>query len=138
MLSIVKFQLNHQHKQLTVALSSKSDEQALTESWQFSYEFLRVLESSQATSAFAANASGNPKGKAPALATHKKDVVLTCIEAVGKHGYRLLFDDDYQVIYSEAQFALFHQQADHLWQGYLQHLSSNGHSRDAMIDIKQL
>ena len=138
MLSIVKFQLNHQQKLLKVVLSSESGEQVLTEHWQFSYEFLRVLESSQATSAFAANAAGNPKGKAPALATHKKDVLLTRIESVGKHGYRLIFDDNYQVIYAEAELALFHQQADLLWQTYLQQLSTSGHSRDAMIDIKQL
>ena len=138
MLSIVKFQLAHQQKQLTVELSSNKGEPALTERWQFSYEFLRVLESSQAASAFAANASVNPKGKAPTLATHKKDVVLTRIEAVGKHGYRLLFNDHYQVIYAAAELALFHQQTEKLWQVYLQQLSQNGQHRDAMINIQQL
>ncbi|REL25296.1 DUF971 domain-containing protein [Thalassotalea euphylliae] len=134
MLSIVKFQLHQQQKQLSVELASPSGEQALTERWQFNYEFLRVLESSQASSAYAAS----PKGKAPALATHKKDVVLTRIESVGKHGYRLIFDDGYQVIYAQAELALYHQQADLLWQTYSQQLSASGHGRDAMIDIKQL
>ena len=62
LLAIQTFVLNKQDKQLTVELASS--DQSLKETWQFSYEFLRVIPTSQAIQAGKANAK--------ALAPHKK------------------------------------------------------------------
>ena len=50
-----------------------------------SFEYLRVF---------------TPMAKQNALVSHKKHVVLTSIENVGKHGYRFIFDDQHSAIYS--------------------------------------
>ena len=100
-----------------------------TETFNLSFEFLRVLSP---------NAPKGKPGAAPPLVTHKKQVELITIEAVGKHGYRLLFDDQHWAIYSLDLFKELAQNHDVLWQHYLDEIKNSGHSREAMIDITQV
>ncbi len=73
-----------------------------------------------------------------ALVSHKKEVKLTTIESVGKHGYRFIFDDQHSAIYSSNYLELLIKEYDQRWQHYLNELKTSGHSREAMINITQL
>jgi DUF971 family protein len=95
---------------------------------QLSFEYLRI---SSATSL--AN-----KTKTAQVISHKKGVLLTHIESVAKHGYRLIFDDGHSVIFSEEYLQTLALEYESRWQDYLGELKISGHSREAMIDIKQL
>ena len=125
MFHIERFTLNNSAAELEINFSANkvSPEQTLT----LSYEFVRVFAPQ--------DASGN-KGKA--LVTHKKEVRLLSIESVGKHGYRLIFDDQYSAIYSESYLHGLGYRYQELWQQYLAELKASGHSREAMINITQV
>ena len=92
-----------------------------------SFEYLRV---------FTPKVSDSQKQKT--LVTHKKQVILTTIENVGKHGYRLIFDDQHSDIYPAEYVALLIKEYKQRWQHYLNELKASGHSREAMIGITQL
>lgn len=92
-----------------------------------SFEFLRV---------FTPTMNGSPKQQA--LVTHKKLVMLITIENVGKHGYRLIFDDQHSAIYSTEYLMRLIQEYKQRWQHYLTEIQASGHSREAMINITQL
>jgi DUF971 family protein len=92
---------------------------------QLSFEYLRVFTPT----------AGN---KQQALVSHKKAVMLTTIENVGLHGYRLVFDDQHSAIYSSDYFEQLITEHDQRWQHYLSELKTSGHSREAMINITQL
>lgn len=69
---------------------------------------------------------------------HKKQVKLMAIEFVGKHGYRFIFDDQHSAIYGANELSDLCHNHEEMWQQYLNALKSSGHSREAMIDFKQL
>ena len=77
-------------------------------SYQLPYEYLRV---------------STPNIKmvkgVKALISHKKQVILSAIECVGKHGYRLLFDDTHIAIYSQDYLLKLALEKDLRWQNYL-------------------
>jgi DUF971 family protein len=91
------------------------------------FEYLRVF-----------TPNNNNSAKQSPLVTHKKLVVLQAIENIGKHGYRLVFDDQHSTIYSEEYLVLLIKEYEQRWQHYLAELQASGHSREAMIDITQL
>ncbi|WP_371186847.1 gamma-butyrobetaine hydroxylase-like domain-containing protein [Thalassotalea maritima] len=72
------------------------------------------------------------------VVSHKKMVQLLAIEPVAKHGFRLLFDDQHSAVYSELLLSQLAQNKESMWQQYLQQLQTSGHSRETMIDIKQV
>jgi len=72
------------------------------------------------------------------VTSHKKNVLLTHIESVAKHGYRLIFDDGHSAIFSEEYIQTLALEYESRWKNYLDELKISGHSREAMIDIKQL
>ena len=72
------------------------------------------------------------------VTSHKKNVLLISIESVAKHGYRLIFDDDHSAIYSEDFLQTLALEHEIRWENYLSDLKDSGHSREAMIDFKQL
>jgi DUF971 family protein len=76
--------------------------------------------------------------KQQALASHKKSIKLVTIENVGKHGYRLIFDDQHRAIYASGYLELLSKEYDQRWQHYLSELKASGHSRETMINITQL
>lgn len=96
---------------------------------QLSFEYLRI--SSPAKSVNKPNAKHQ-------VISHKKVVRLLAIENVAKHGYRFIFDDDHSAIYSAQYLQTLVVEHDNRWQNYLNQLKASGHSREAMIDIKQL
>jgi len=95
---------------------------------QLSFEYLRI-------SSAASSANKTTTGQ---VTSHKKGVLLIHIESVAKHGYRLIFDDGHSVIFSEAYLQILALEYESRWQRYLDELKISGHSREAMIDIKQL
>lgn len=76
--------------------------------------------------------------KQQALVSHKKSIKLAIIENVGKHGYRLNFDDQHSAIYTSDYLEQLIKEHDQRWQHYLSELKASGHSREAMINITQL
>ncbi len=94
-----------------------------------SFEFLRVYSPDEQTSV---------KGKPKPPVSHKKQVQLLAIEPVAKHGYRFIFDDQHNAIYSALLLNEYAHNKNRLWQQYVDALKLTGHSREAMIDIKQV
>lgn len=115
---ISRFTFDDQQHQLIVNRENQQD------AWQFSYEFLRVV-----------NLTGDAKQP---LATNQKDARITNIESVGKYGYRFIFNDGHNAVYHDDDLALMHVQHDNLWQQYLNAIKASGLSREATIEIKQL
>ena len=95
---------------------------------QLSFEYLRISSVPSSVN----------KLKSGQVTSHKKGVLLTHIESVAKHGYRLIFDDGHSVIFSEEYIQTLALEYESRWQSYLDELKVSGHSREAMIDIKQL
>jgi DUF971 family protein len=97
---------------------------------QLSFEYLRVNSPS--------NSTQKPKTDQPLIISHKKDVVITNIESVAKHGFRFIFNDGHSAIYNEDYIRMLVFEHEARWQGYLDELKVSGHSREAIIEIKQL
>jgi DUF971 family protein len=72
----------------------------------------------------------------PVLVTHKKNVNIKAIEAVGNYAVKLVFDDGHDTgIYSwELLYRLGSQQTQ-LWQDYLARLKAEHGSREGLIPI---
>lgn len=119
---INEFSLNNGSNQLALHFSDNFSQS-------LSYEFLRVYSPSEKTSV---------KGKAKPPVSHKKMIRLLAIEPVAKHGFRLIFDDQHSAIYSAQLLQEYAHNKSRLWQEYLDALSATGHSREAMIDFKQV
>ena len=119
-MTITQFIINNTEKRLTINF-------AKSKSAHLSFEYLRVSSPVPQT----------VKGKKTPVA-HKKSVVLTGIENVGKHGFRLLFDDQHSAIFPIEYLTLLCQEYEQRWQSYLTELKASGHSREVMINITQL
>lgn len=72
----------------------------------------------------------------PVLVTHKKNVNIKAIEAVGNYAVKLVFDDGHDTgIYSwEVLYRLGSQQTQ-LWQDYLARLKAKHGSREGLIPM---
>ncbi len=119
-MSIDQFTLNNNEQNLTINFSNG-------EAACLSFEYLRVF-----TPAI------NNSQKQQTLVTHKKSVLLIAIENVGKHGYRLVFDDQHSAIYSAKYIVLLAKEHEQRWQHYLTEIQASAHSRETMIGITQL
>ena len=117
---INRFIINAKQKSLTINF-----EQGDTACVDF--EYLRVYTPEQSKSA-----------KQQTSVTNKKNVQLLTIEHVGKHGFRLIFDDQHTAIYSNEYLAVLIKEYKPRWQHYLAELKASGHSREAIINITQL
>ena len=69
---------------------------------------------------------------------HKKQVKLLNIEVVGKHGYRLSFDDQYSAIYSTEYLYTLYQEQNERWPLYISATNSSDKSREATISFKEV
>lgn len=125
-MKIQNFVLDNSQKQLFVEFN---DNKNLANS-QLSFEYLRISSP--------ANIAKKQKNGQVAIVSHKKDVALIKIESVAKHGYRLIFDDGYNAIYSDDMIQTLILEFEERWSSYLSELKASGHSREAMIDFKQL
>lgn len=117
-MNITGFKINNTDNNLTITFDNSKVAQ-------LSFEYLRV--SPPATD-----------NKQQMLVSHKKSIILSTIENVGKHGYRLVFDDQHSAIYSSDYLELLIKEHDQRWQHYLSELKDSGHSREATINITQL
>jgi DUF971 family protein len=117
-MNITGFKINNTDNNLTITFDNSKVAQ-------LSFEYLRVC--SPATD-----------NKQQMLVSHKKSIILSTIENVGKHGYRLVFDDQHSAIYSSDYLELLIKEHDQRWQHYLSELKDSGHSREATINITQL
>lgn len=115
----------HYHRLSKVLDVKFSDEQSCS----FSAEFLRV---------FSPSAEVRGHGK-PQLVSHKKDVAISQIVAVGLYAVKLVFDDGHQTgLYSWAYLAKLAAEQDELWTDYLQRLKQANSNRDSQLSIKQV
>lgn len=118
-MSIKSFVINTAEKSITIEFFD-GDTACLN------YEYLRI----------SSPASG-PKQQS-SLITNKKMVILTAIENVGKHGFRLVFDDQHNAIFSAEYIKLLIKEYKERWDRYLTELKALGHSREALINITEL
>jgi DUF971 family protein len=121
-MKIAHFIIDNALHNLTIEFSAS----AAIENTQLSFEYLRI------------SSPANSTKKTNQVISHKKDVLLVNIESVAKHGYRFIFDDDHSAIYSEPYIQTLVLEYELRWQYYLAELKTSGHSRDTMIDFKQL
>jgi len=122
-MTIKRFIINKTDKNLSLLVNlAKTQEK----SYLLSFEYLRI--SSPVSSA----------KKPQTVISHKKQVQLLAIESVAKHGYRLIFDDQHSAIFSDDYLQRLITEQTPRWQTYLDELKSSGHSREAMINIKQV
>lgn len=119
-MKIQKFIINQNEKSLTINLVNGK-------AACLSFEFLRVF-----------SPTVQAQQKQPNIVSHKKLVKLLAIEHVGKHGYRLIFDDQHSAIYPAEFLIVLIKEQKQRWQQYLADLQASGHSREAMINITQL
>jgi len=122
MTEVTQFVLCTSSNHLTIMFSDESK-------YNVSYEFIRVLSPSKP--------AGKP-GANNAAVCHKKTVKLLKIESVGKHGYRMIFDDQHQAIYSQELLLQLCQNYNQLWQQYLDEIKANGLSREGMINFTEV
>jgi DUF971 family protein len=125
-MKISHFLLDNTEKMLTIEFIEDPSGSEV----KLSFEFLRVCGHSHE---LASKKTSNSQ-----VVSHKKNVLLTAIECVGKHGYRLIFNDGYSAVFSDEHLHLLFIEQLQRWHGYLQALQASGHSREAMIDIKQI
>jgi DUF971 family protein len=123
-MKIAHFIIDNALHNLTIEFSAST----ARENTQLSFEYLRISSPANSTK----------KPKTNQVISHKKDVLLVTIESVAKHGYRFIFDDEHSAIYSEQYIQTLVLEYEVRWQDYLAELKTSGHSRDTMIDFKQL
>ena len=99
---------------------------AQAETYLLSFEYLRISSPNDAAR------------KNQTIISHKKQVQLLAIEPVAKHGFRFIFDDQHNAIYSDDYLLSLIQEREARWQTYLDELMKSGHSREAMIAVKQV
>ncbi len=126
MMKIQSFILDNAQNKLHIEFSAAEKITDIT----LSFEYLRISSPESATKKM--------KNGQVAIVSHKKDVALINIESVAKHGYRLIFDDGHSAIYSENTLQELSIELEERWGNYLSELKASGHSREAMIDFKQL
>ena len=125
-MKITRFTIDNTLHNLTIEFSANEN----IASAQLSFEYLRISSD--------ANSAKKNKAGQIQVTSHKKNVLLISIESVAKHGYRLIFDDAHSAIFSEDYLQTLALEYETRWQAYLSVLKDSGHSREAMIDFKQL
>lgn len=125
-MKITRFIIDATLHNLTIEFSANEN----ITSAQLSFEYLRISSDTNST-------KKNKAGQIQ-VTSHKKNVLLNSIESVAKHGYRLIFNDGHSEIFSEEYLQILALEYETRWQHYLRILKDSGHSREAMIDFKQL
>lgn len=120
-MSIECFNLNTAQQTITIRFADK-----LTRN--LSVEFLRV---------FSPTAQAEKK-KSIAAISNKSKVKLTTIESVAKHGYRFIFDDQHNAVFSPSYLRDLCLNNAAYWQQYLDELQQAGANNQPSIEIKQL
>lgn len=129
-LNVNEFIVNKFDKTLIV----KFDNQGVIE---FDMEYLRVVPAFAFQQLDQQQSAQSQKTNIKPV-SNKKCVLLSIIESLGKHGFRLLFDDGHSVIITIDEFFYLQQNQQSLWQQYLTELNKSGLSREATIDIVEV
>lgn len=124
-MKVNQFILDNSQQLLTIVFAN--NEKTIEE--QLSFEYLRISSPEQSSAKPNADLS---------LISHKKGVLLVNIESVAKHGYRFIFSDNHTAVYSEDYLETIALNFETLWQQYLSALKVSGHSRETMINFKQV
>jgi DUF971 family protein len=130
MTNISKFTLNANHDFLEINLKNPSSEQ--NKPLSFSCEYLRIFAPSECQKAHSGKQA--TPNKIPQV-FHKKNVQLSQIEPLGKHGHRFIFNDGFNDIYSTDHLIKLSETFDANWSLYIKGLSSNN-SREESINFK--
>jgi len=125
-MKVTRFIIDNTIHSLTIEFSANEN----IANTQLSFEYLRISSD--------ANSAKKNKAGQVQVTSHKKNVLLVNIESVAKHGYRLIFNDGHSAIFSEEFIQTLALEYETRWQDYLSELKDSGHSREAMIDFKQL
>ena len=120
-MKIIQFTLSSKQKKLTLNFD---DNHQLS----FSFEYLRVFSPTEA----------KPKGDSTTPQVfHKKDVQLIIIEPLGKHGHRIVFDDQHSAIFTDEIFKNLYKNYEVNWQNYCGSLTSS-QNREASINFVEV
>lgn len=103
---------------------NSTEKETAEKSTHLSYEYLRAFSPAQIAS--------------KQIIGNKKLVRLNNIENVGKHGFRLNFNDDHSCIYTAEYFDELNENFVENWQKYENLLANNKMTREAKIDILNL
>lgn len=122
--------LNTHQQVLDVHFTDTSSQQINVIS--LTYEYLRIFSPSELNKA-------KPNKNSPFIPKvfHKKNITIIAIESVGKHGYRVLFDDSHHDIFSSDDLLTLSQQFEQCWPLYIKSLSSTN-SREESINFKSI
>ena len=97
-----------------------------------SYEYLRVFSPSEIKKI----QSSKTQLTTPQV-FHKKNIKLSVIEPLGKHGYRFIFDDNYSDVFSDIDLMTLYQNHTSSWANYTASLTSTN-SREESINFKAI
>lgn len=126
----IKFTLKSNKRELEVTFNNVSSAENTTLS--LSYEYLRIFSPHERQKALSAR--NVPSSSIPQV-FHKKNIQLSTIEPVGKHGHRLIFNDGFSDIYSNNELLELSNSFNGYWAQYIGSLS-NINSREESINFK--
>lgn len=130
MSNISKFVLKANQKALNIVFNDIPPQQNKTLS--LSYEYLRIFSPTECHKA------NSPKSTSTIPNVyHKKNIRLISIEPLGKHGYRMTFDDGFNDIYSDNELLLLSRNFESNWSQYTASLSSTN-NREESINFKPI
>lgn len=130
MSTLFKFVLNTQL--YTLDIHFKEDILQKNNIISLTYEYLRIFSPSELN-----KAKSNTNSPFIPKVFHKKNVTIVAIESVGKHGYRMVFDDGHYDIFSSDELLTLSQQFEQCWPLYIKSLSSTN-SREESINFKPI
>ena len=117
------FILNNALNNLTCVFDSNTD-------IIMSYEYLRVFSPTEIK-----KIQSNKTQSTTPQVFHKKNVKLIAIEPLAKHGYRFLFDDNYNDIFSDTDLMTLSQNHLSSWPAYKATLTTTN-NREESINFK--
>jgi DUF971 family protein len=121
LVNIIQFTLSSKQKKLTLNFDNNHQ-------LSFDFEYLRVFSPAVA----------KPKnGATTPEVFHKKDVQLTHIEPLGKHGQRLVFNDKHSAIFTDQIFKNLYENYKINWTNYCDSLTSS-QNREASINFVEV
>lgn len=130
MTTILKFVLNTHQQVLDVHLTGINSKKNIFIS--LTYEYLRIFSPCELS-----KVQSNKNTPSIPEVFHKKNVNIITIESVGKHGYRIVFDDDHHDVFSAEVLFTLSQHFEQHWPLYIKNLSSTN-SREASINFKSV
>jgi len=135
MRKITKFVLNSKQKSLTFIMKEvedKNPENKKNQSFVLNYEYLRIFSPSECAKV---KSNKNPT-PIPAV-FHKKNISVVTLEPLGKHGYRIGFNDGFSDIYTDSELLELLKNFNVNWELYLAQLSSTN-NREESINFKAI